>query len=228
MTPRAVLVRAAARGLVFGAPPALLAALAAWAVQLLSTPPPWIAALEAGAPFAAAAAACAAVEFGWPTRGAQRHDLAAALLVFLVGPLAAVAAALQVEYAVGVLTGWIAVLDFSAVPTARVSEAIFKAGLLSFVLAVGALSRRRGDPGVVGCGGIAAVAIVGTSAALLLEVLVTISSEQPPPDLSSRVLELAVACVALAAVATVLCAVADAITGGWAAPPQEQPRDAAV
>ncbi|MCW8139375.1 MAG: hypothetical protein KIT58_10780 [Planctomycetota bacterium] len=234
MTPRAVLVRAAARGLVLGVPPAVLAGYVAHLEMSLRVQPasPGLealaTALRVGAPAGAAAAACAAVEFGWPRPGLRRHDLTAALVALVVGSLTAVAAALQIEYALGVLTGWTRILDFTAVPTARLTDVLSKGGLLSFVLAIGAASRRRGDSGVVGCGGLASVAIMGTSAALLVEVLATISSPQPPPRFSSRALELSIACVALAAVATLLCAVADAITGGWGDPPLEEARDAAA
>ncbi|MBX3471154.1 MAG: hypothetical protein KF878_30165 [Planctomycetes bacterium] len=232
MTPRAVLVRAAARGLVFGVPPALL--LGWWSTVSLSPPPtgppPFdllralSAALQGGAPAAACAAACAAVEFAWPRPGARRHDLLAALAALLLGPLAAVAAALQVEYAVGVLTGWIAVFDFGAVPISRLSEALFTGGLLSFVLAAGAVYRRRGDSGAVGCGRVAGVVLWVATLAVIVEVLLFTISPPPPTRFSSKVLELAVAFVTLAAVATVLCAAADAITGGWDSRPEREPR----
>lgn len=234
MTPRAVLVRAAARGLVFGVPPALLLGYVAHLEMSFRLQPAspgleaLVTAFRVGVPAAATAAACAAAEFAWPRPGARRHDLLAALAALLLGPLAAVAAALQVEYAVGVLTGWISVFDFGAVPTSRLSEALFTGGLLSFVLAVGTVPRRRGDPGVVGCGRVAGVVIVVTTLAVIVEVSLFTIYPPPPTRFSSKALELAVAFVTLAAVATVLCAAADAITGGWDSRPEREPRDAAA
>lgn len=111
--PRAILVGAAARGLVFALPAAVFAAW--WSTVRLGTPGPTappppdllatlFAALQGGVPVGACAAASAAVELGWPRRG-QRSDFTAALIAFVAGVAAAALASLQVDYARGVLVG---------------------------------------------------------------------------------------------------------------------------
>ncbi|MBX3471152.1 MAG: hypothetical protein KF878_30155 [Planctomycetes bacterium] len=218
MNARIVLVGAASRGLVFALPAALFAAW--WSTVNLApgptAPPPpdllatLFAALQGGAPIGATAAACAAVEFGWPGRGQTRGDLTASLAALFVGPLAASAAALQCRYALGVLAGTHGVLDYAAVQPYSLPDAVAVPALLSLVLAVGAALRRRGVSRSAGC----ACASLGTWWMLPAADLVWAAASERPPSTPSWTSDLTMALVLvpfLTLAASLLCSAADAL-----------------
>lgn len=234
MNARVVIVGAATRGLVFALPPALFATW--WSVHHLAPPrsgsAPFdllatlIAGLQAGAPIGATAAACAAVELGWPGRGQTRGDLTAGLAALLVGPLAAWAASLQCRYALGAIAGTHGVLDYAAVQPYSLPDAMAVPALLSLVLAVGAALRRRGVSRSAGC----ACASLGTWWMLPAADLVWAAASERPPSTPSWTRDLTMALIRvpfLTLAASLLCFAADPLTARLTGPTTPSPTDGA-